>query len=189
MANDKENVQWLVKRYDMLHTCQNDIFHNSHCQANSWVVGEIIKQKFVDAKRIYTPKDIISDMKNDYEINLSYQQTYWSKEKALKSILGDSGESYNLFSKYSHVLQELNSGTIIQLAVDDDYNFLYYFLALGSCIKVFMQSIRRVIVVDGFHLKGKYGGTLLIVICLDENNQMYHVVIGIVNSENNASWE
>ena len=93
MANDKENVQWLVKRYDMLHTCQM-IF--------SIIV--IVKQKFVDAKRIYTPKDIISDMKNDYEINLSYQQTYWSKEKALKSILGDSGESYNLFSKYSHVL-------------------------------------------------------------------------------------
>ena len=68
------------------------------------------------------------------------------------------GESYNLLPKYSHVLQELNGGTIIRLAMDDDNNFLYYVLALGSCIKGFMQSIRRVIAVDGFHLKGKYGG-------------------------------
>ena len=75
-----------MKRYDIVHTCQNDIFHNCHCQANSQAVGKIIKQNFVDAKQIYTPKDIISDMKNDYGINLSYQQTYQSKEKALKSI-------------------------------------------------------------------------------------------------------
>ena len=59
----------------MLHTCQM-IF--------SIIV--IVKQKFVDAKQIFTPKDIISDMKNDYEINLSYQQAYQSKENALKSI-------------------------------------------------------------------------------------------------------
>ena len=72
-VNEKKNVQWLVKRYDMVHTYQNDIFHYGHRQANSRVVSEIIKQKFVDVKRIYTQKDIISDMKNDYGINLSYQ--------------------------------------------------------------------------------------------------------------------
>ena len=86
----------------------NDIFHNDHRQANSQVVGKIIKQKFVDAKRLYTPKDIILDMKNDYGINLSYQQAYQSKEKALKSIRGDLIESYNLLLKYSHVLHKLN---------------------------------------------------------------------------------
>ena len=49
-VNDKVNVQWLVKQYNMVHTCQNDIFHNGYRQANNWVVSEIIKQKFVDAK-------------------------------------------------------------------------------------------------------------------------------------------
>ena len=114
-VNNMENVQWLVKRYDMVYACQNDIFHNGHCQTNNRVIGEIIKQKFVDAKQIYTPKDIISYMKNDYGITLSYQQTYRSKEKALKLIRGDPRESYNLLPKYSHVLQELNGGTIINL--------------------------------------------------------------------------
>ena len=42
-ANDKDDVQWLVKRYNIVHTCQNDIFHNGHRQANNRVVGEIIK--------------------------------------------------------------------------------------------------------------------------------------------------
>lgn len=39
------------------------------------------------------------------------------------------------------------------------------------------------------HLKGKYGGNLLIATCLDENNQMYPITIGIVDLENNAFWE
>lgn len=45
------------------------------------------------------------------------------------------------------------------------------------------------IAVDGFYLKDKYRETLLIATRLDENNQMYHIAIEIVDSENNASYE
>ena len=66
--------------------------------------------------------------------------------------------------------------------MDDDNSFFYYFLALGFYIKGFMQSIRRVIIVDGSYLKDEYRVTLLIAICLDENNQMYPIANGIVDS-------
>lgn len=52
-----------------------------------------------------------------------------------------------------------------------------------------MQSIRSLIVVDGSHLKGKYKGTMLVTTSLDGNNQIYPIVIEIVDLENDASWE
>lgn len=67
----------------MMHICQNNIFHNGHYQTSNQVISEIIKQKFVYVKCIYTPKDIISDMKNDHRTNSSYKQAYQSKKKAL----------------------------------------------------------------------------------------------------------
>ena len=52
-----------------------------------------------------------------------------------------------------------------------------------------MQSIRSLIAVDGSHLKGKYKGTMLVTTSLDMNNQIYLIAIGIVDLENDASWE
>lgn len=72
---------------------------------------------------------------------------------------------------------------------DGDDNFLYYFVALGSSIKGFTQYIRPVIAVDGTHLKGLYRGSMFVATCLDGNNQLYPLAIGVMDSENNDAWE
>ncbi|KAH9737194.1 SWIM-type domain-containing protein [Citrus sinensis] len=82
-----------------------------------------------------------------------------------------------------------NEGTVTHLEQDGDDNFLYYFVALGSAIKGFMQYIRLVIAVDGTHLKGLYRGSMFVATCLDGNNQLYPLAIGIMDSENNDAWE
>ncbi|XP_033134196.1 uncharacterized protein LOC117127691 [Brassica rapa] len=48
---------------------------------------------------------------------------------------------------------------------------------------------RRVIVVDGTHLSGKYGGTMLVAAAQDGNFQIYPLAFGIVDGENDESWE
>lgn len=92
-------------------------------------------------------------MKNDYAIDLSYQQAYRVRKEALELIRGVLGASYNLLSKYLHVLKNKNNGTIYQLLLDEHNNFLNYFLALESCIKGFMESIRPMIAMDWTHMK------------------------------------
>ena len=52
-----------------------------------------------------------------------------------------------------------------------------------------MQYIRSVIAVDGTHLKGLYRGSMFVATCLDGNNQLYPLAIGIMDSENNDAWE
>ncbi|KAH9718026.1 SWIM-type domain-containing protein [Citrus sinensis] len=95
------------------------------------------------------------------------QQAYRAKEVGLEIVRGNPAESYNLLSKYSHVLTKANEGTVTHLQRDGDDNFLYYFVALGSSIKGFTQYIRPVIAVDGTHLKGLYRGSMFVATCLD----------------------
>ncbi|XP_033134386.1 uncharacterized protein LOC103841109 [Brassica rapa] len=49
--------------------------------------------------------------------------------------------------------------------------------------------MRRVIVVGGTFLKSKFKGVLLVATAIDENSNLYPIAFGIVDSENEQSWE
>nr|VDC99373.1 unnamed protein product [Brassica oleracea] len=66
--------------------------------------------------------------------------------------------------------------------------FKYLFLSFGASIKGFKYQ-RRVIVVDGTHLSGKYGGTMLVAARQDGNFQIFPLAFGIVDEEDIPSWE
>ncbi|KAH9661756.1 SWIM-type domain-containing protein [Citrus sinensis] len=172
-CSNEQNVPWVVKRIDNVHTCHNEVLVDGRHQVRSRVVGHIIAEKYIQDKRIYTPNDIRTDMQQEYGVQLTYQQAYRAREVGLEIVRGNPAESYNLLPKYSHVLTTANEGTFTHLEQDGDGNFLYYFVALGSSIKGFMQYIRHVIAVDGTHLKGLYRRSMFAATCLDSNNQLY----------------
>ncbi|XP_052294635.1 uncharacterized protein LOC127901416 [Citrus sinensis] len=188
-CSNEQNVPWVVKRIDNVHTCHNEVLVDGRHQVRSRIVGHIIAEKYIQDKRIYTPNDIRADMQQEYGVQLTYQQAYRAREVGLEIVRGNPAESYNLLPKYSHVLTTANEGTVTHLEQDGDGNFLYYFISLGSSIKGFMQYIRPVIAVDGTHLKGLYRGSMFVATCLDGNNQLYPLAIGIMDSENNDAWE
>ena len=82
-----------------------------------------------------------------------------------------------------------NKDTVTRLKRDENDNFLYYFVALRSSIKCFIQCIRPVILVDGTYLKGLYRISMFVATCLDGNSQLYQLAIGVMDLENNDSWE
>ncbi|KAH9786100.1 SWIM-type domain-containing protein [Citrus sinensis] len=110
-----------------------------------------------------------SYMQQEYGVQLTYQHAYRAREVSLEIVRGNPAESYNLLPKYSHVLTTTNEGTVTHLEQDGDDNFLYYFVALGSSIKGFMQYIRPVIAVDSTHLKGLYRRNMFVTTCLNGN--------------------
>ncbi|KAH9800424.1 SWIM-type domain-containing protein [Citrus sinensis] len=188
-CSNEQNVPWVVKRIDNVHTCHNEVLVDGRHQVRSRIVGHIIAEKYIQDKRIYTPNDIRANMQQEYGVQLTYQQAYRAREVGLEIVRGNPAESYNLLPKYSHVLTTANEGTVTHLEQDGDGNFLYYFVALGSSIKGFMQYIRPVIAVDGTHLKGLYRRSMFVATCLDGNNQLYPLAIRIMDSENNDAWE
>lgn len=62
--------------------------------------------------------------------------------------------------------------------------FEYFYLSFKAQIEGFIAGCRLYIGLDGYHLKGPYGGILLTNVALDANNMIFPLAIAIVDSEN-----
>lgn len=63
------------------------------------------------------------------------------------------------------------------------HRFKYMFMALAASIDGF-NYIRKVVIVDGTHLRGKYDGCLLTASAQDGNYQVFPLAIAVVDGEN-----
>ena len=86
------------------HTCSLKDRVYSQRQVISNLVGGIVKPKLVDHKRKYTPSDINKDMKLDLAVDISYMLAWRAKERALISLRGTPGGSYNKLPLYLYIL-------------------------------------------------------------------------------------
>ncbi|KAL0554331.1 hypothetical protein IC582_008250 [Cucumis melo] len=183
---DDSNI-FKIKKYVKVHSCSLEFLNRDHRQAKSWVVGELIKSKFKGPGRIYKPRDIIEDMRQDYGINMSYEKAWRARENAYERVRGSPEESYNLLHRYGEALKFTNPGTIFHMELEDDRFFKYLFMAVGACVRGFLNCIRPVIVMDGTFLKNKYRRQLIVAVCLDGNNQIYPLVFGVFDRETDDS--
>ncbi|KAL0557176.1 hypothetical protein IC582_005694 [Cucumis melo] len=183
----KDSNIFKIKKYVKVHSCSLKFLNRDHRQAKSWVVGELIKSKFKGPGRIYKPRDITEDMRQDYDINMSYEKAWCARENAYERVRGSPEESYNLLRRYGEALKFTNPGTIFHMELEDDRFFKYLFMAVGACVRGFLNCIRTVIVMDGTLLKNKYRGQLIVAVCLDGNNQIYPLAFGVVDRETDDS--
>lgn len=86
------------------------------------------------------------------------------------------------------MIKRANPGTHARLEVDENQRFKYLFLAFSASINGF-PYMRKVVVVDGTFLQGKYKGTLLTATAQDGNFQIFPVAFAVVDTENDESWE
>ncbi|KAA0034998.1 MuDRA-like transposase [Cucumis melo var. makuwa] len=183
----KDSNIFKIKKHVKVHSCSLEFLNRDHRQAKSWVVGELIKSKFKGPGRIYKPRDIIEDMRQDYGINMSYEKAWRARENAYERVRGSPEESYNLLRRYGEALKFTNPGTIFHMELEDDRFFKYLFMVVGACVRGFLNCIRPVIVMDGTFLKNKYRGQLIVAVCLDGNNQIYPLAFGVVDRETDDS--
>ncbi|XP_038713386.1 uncharacterized protein LOC120007256 [Tripterygium wilfordii] len=184
----KESPLFKVTKFNDIHTCSLDYLNGDHRQASGKVIGDCIKGKYDGVGRSYRPKDIIQDVRTEFGVNITYDKAWRSREHALESIRGSPELSFAYLPHYCAELEKNNPGTITRIESDKENMFKYFFLALAPSLRGFRSSMRRVIAVDGTHLKGKYLGTLFIASALDGNNHIYPIAFGVGDSENNESW-
>ncbi|XP_050214804.1 uncharacterized protein LOC126665909 [Mercurialis annua] len=63
---------------------------------SSKTIAKIIKSNLLDIKTVYTPNDIIRDMRNDYSIKLDYWKAWKCREIALELLRGKPENSFGL---------------------------------------------------------------------------------------------
>ncbi|XP_018458790.1 uncharacterized protein LOC108829678 [Raphanus sativus] len=131
---------------------------------------------------VQNPKHIKDAMKNMCGMELDYTTLYRALLYAQEMVRGSAEDGYERLPSYQEQIKIANPGTITSIELGDKDRFKYLFLAFGASITGF-QYQRRVIVVDGTHLSGKYGGVLLFADAQDGNFQIFHLAFAIVDAE------
>ncbi|XP_024013383.1 uncharacterized protein LOC112087744 [Eutrema salsugineum] len=129
--------------------------------------------RFEDVKEGPIPREIMEFMRSEYGCEISYQHAWDAREYAVSVARGIPEKGYGKIPKYLHMLKQANPGTHTHFETDSDNRFKYLFIAFGQSIRGFYRAMRKVIVVDA----------------LDGDSSLYPIAFGVVDSENDRSWE
>ncbi|KAL0691609.1 hypothetical protein Bca4012_091288 [Brassica carinata] len=180
------NTFWVTK-YVEKHTCSTGdrLAQRRHCTPK--YVGRL----FIDRVGIIdglNPQHITDAMKNMFGMTLDYTTSYRALLYAQTLVRGSAEDGYSRLPSYLEQISLANPDSITAIELDSINRFKYLFLSFGASIKGFKYQ-RRVIVVDGTHLSGKYGGVMLVAAAQDGNFQIFPLAFGIVDAEDEPSWE
>ncbi|XP_033138758.1 protein FAR1-RELATED SEQUENCE 6-like [Brassica rapa] len=130
-------------------------------------------------------------LRTEFNYTCSYWKAWKAKELAIAFAQGTEEDSYKMLPQYFHVLKLANPGTITDIKTEKDKEgktrFKYAFMSLKACIDGW-KYLRKVLVVDGTHMFGKYKGVLLSASGQDANSRVFPIAFAVVESENTESW-
>lgn len=167
------------------HTCSMNGNLGKRIKRVKDALGKYFEEKGINGN--YTPLHMQNDIKDVFGRTLSYKQAWLGCHRGVELTKGSPDESYQRLAPYSHMLEIRNPGSITNIKTSEDDVFEYYFMAVGVCLEGFKTFSRPAFAVDGTHLTGDRGGTLLSAVCLDANEQIYPFAFAIVDSENDKA--
>ncbi|XP_058198332.1 uncharacterized protein LOC131313848 [Rhododendron vialii] len=163
---------------------------------NRNVNSSMIAKRYMDDLRINPSMPIKAfkeRVRKEMKVDVSKSQLYRAKRKAAMLIYGDDIEQYGRLWDYCEELRRSNSGSTIVMdaPLDEEtgqprFNRLY--ICFAACKSGFIHGCRKLIGVDGCHLKGLYVGQLLTAIGVDPNDAMYPIAYAVVEKENKDTW-
>ncbi|XP_013713638.1 uncharacterized protein LOC106417370 [Brassica napus] len=159
----------------------------SQRQATAKLLGTMVSNHYEGGKIGLKPNQIMEKARKDHGVVISYSKAWRSQEHGQDIARGTPDDSYEALPSWFHMIKEKNPGSVTFIEVDSVGKFKYAFLSLGPSTRGF-KLMRKVLSVDGAHLKAKYKGTLLGATTQDSNFHLYPIAFAIVDSENEASW-
>ncbi|XP_057756239.1 uncharacterized protein LOC130975459 [Arachis stenosperma] len=187
---------WEVRRYNGPHTCLATSISSDHRQLDYHIICARILP-MVRADAAVTVKVLQQATEADYGFRPSYRKVWMAKQKAVAQIYRDWEESYAELRRWMLGIHAIMPGTITVLktspvriggGVDEStVNFHRLFWTFPPCIEAF-RHYKPLVSIDGTHLYGKYGGTLLLAIAQDGNSNILPIAFALVEGENAESW-
>ncbi|KAK3017233.1 hypothetical protein RJ639_007151 [Escallonia herrerae] len=175
-----------IKKMSTTHTCEGAAVKAGYRATRGWV-GSIIKEK-LKASPNYKPKDIASDIKREYGIQLNYSQAWRAKEIAREQLQGSYKEAYNQLPFFCENIMETNPGSVARFATKEDSSFHRLFVAFHASIAGFQQGCRPLLFLDSTPLNSKYQGTLLAATAADGDDGVFPVAFAVVDDETDDNW-
>nr|KAJ0190380.1 hypothetical protein LSAT_V11C800453860 [Lactuca sativa] len=178
-----------IRTFNNVHTCSSLQIHPNHKHANTKVMGTILHEIMGKTRsKVWRPNEISRDLNALLEINIDYKQAWRAKQYAMELLLGSSEECFSKLPIYFHNLKRHSPSTVAYIQTDFEDCFECCFYAIGSTIRAFKSFCRKVIIMDGAHLKGDFKGTILHTVAMDGNNQILPLAHGICKKESGLTW-
>ena len=132
-------------------------------------------------------------VRKEMKVDVSRDQLYRAKRKATQLIYGSDLDQYGRLWDYCEELRKSNPGStvVMDAPVDEESGhsrFRRLYIFLQACKSGYLRGCRKLIGVDGCHLKGEYTGQFLTAIGIDPNNAMYPLAYCLVEVENKDTW-
>ncbi|PHU22222.1 Sugar transport protein 12 [Capsicum chinense] len=89
-----ESGLFKIREFYSKHSCTLKDSIYSKRQATTDVIGSMLIERLIDSNIIYTPRDIIAEMKRSHGIFLTYMEAWRGKKKATTILQGDPAEAY-----------------------------------------------------------------------------------------------
>ncbi|CAA7057065.1 unnamed protein product [Microthlaspi erraticum] len=185
-VKNEPSTFWVTK-YVKSHTFSVSDRVRKHKRCTTKYIGKLFLDRTGHIEGI-VPQHIRDSMRRMFGMKLDYTASYKALKHAQDLVWGTAEEGYANLPSYLQRIKEADPGTVTDLVCDSQDRFKYCFLSLAGSIAGF-QYLRRVIVVDGTHLTGKYGGALLVAAGQDANFQIFPLAFAMVHGEDNESWE
>ncbi|XP_042023083.1 uncharacterized protein LOC121770419 [Salvia splendens] len=174
--------------------------HNKHkCGGASYNHGcanvRYLAKKYKEDIRVIpgmTVGQFIEKVHSDMKITISPGKAKRAMQHAWRLIEVDLVKQYKRLHDYKAEILRTNPGSTVVLAkqwLEDGYDrFKAIYIAYEACKNSFKRHCRRLIGLDGCHLKGQAKGILLTAIGLDPNDQIFSIAFVVVCIENTDTW-
>ncbi|XP_052118896.1 uncharacterized protein LOC127748425 [Arachis duranensis] len=211
---DKEEVVLSVKTYNIRRGIQYKVVESDYrkyygkCKefgnGCAWCIWISLRQRkgIWEVKRYNVDaavciKVLLNGTKAHFGFRSTYRRVWMAKQKTVAQIYGEWDESYSEFPRWVLGVQVTMSGNVVVLRtspvrvggqVDESHSYFHrLFWTFPPCIEAFWHC-KPLVSIDGTHLYGKYGGTLLVAIAQDGNSNILPVAFALVEGENAESW-
>ncbi|KAE8681300.1 hypothetical protein F3Y22_tig00111331pilonHSYRG00096 [Hibiscus syriacus] len=179
---DETNTSQQIKSYVGDH---NYLMGFKNKNATYKWMAKIYLEKF-KANPQYPITALRQDVLEDHVYKVSLSKCLRVKHLALDMVLGSHKGQYSKIYDYLGKIRSSNPGSTTILKLDNRM-FERMYICLQACKEGF-KGCRHIISIDGCHLKGNYGGTLLAAAGIDGNDSIYPITFVVVESENESSW-
>ncbi|KAL0710612.1 hypothetical protein Bca4012_017590 [Brassica carinata] len=180
-----------IRKAQLDHSCPIESRNGYMKRGTARVIAAVYKAKFNEPRKGPKVGELQKLVLEDLRISATYMKCYRAKEKAIFELRGADDDSYTKLSEYLYMLKLANPGTVADIESEIDKEgverFLYLFLSFGASIRGF-KKLRRVLVVDGTHLSGKFKGVLLTASGQDGNFQVFPLAYAVVDAEDTEAW-
>ncbi|XP_019236299.1 PREDICTED: protein FAR1-RELATED SEQUENCE 2-like [Nicotiana attenuata] len=184
----KESTLFKIVKFQRTHECSVDIRKSDQRQATSNVIRDYVIDNLRDIATEVKPKFVISEMKRAHGIDVGYGKAWHAIQKGLSLLRGTTEQNYEQLPSYLYMMEQKNPGSYTNIVRDEENRFVYMFFMYGASISGW-KYCRPLIAVDGTFLKNKFRGVLLVAVTKDANNQIFPIAFGVVDKENNESYE